>query len=136
RLPAQCGMIEELCELPKINWRPPFFGPRRTLLFYWARLTKGDIHPEDHEWGTFGPALITYLTKKHGVAKLAQERSVCCPIRYHEDDIFDGPPASVESKLTPLTRAVHLWHSRLAGPAKSSPPPGSYLEAACRRHGI
>ena len=136
RLPAQSSMLGDLRELPKTNWRPPFFGPRRTLQFYWARLTKGDIHPEDLEWGTFGPALITYLAKKHGVANLAQERSVFYSIRYQEADLFSGPAAVVESKLTPQTRAVHLWHSKLSDAAKKSPPRGSYLEVACRRHGI
>jgi len=136
-IPPQSRMLSELRELPKINWRPPFFGPRRTLLFYWTRLLKGNIHPEDLPWGTFGPALVTYLAKKHGVAHLAQERSVFYPIRYQEADLlFSRPAAAVESILTPQTRAVHLWHSKLSGDTMICPPRGSYLEVACRQHGI
>jgi len=135
RLPDNCDMLNYLVSLPKRNWRPPFFGPKRTLYFYLKRL-KGDVHPDDLDWGSFGPALITHLAEKYGVAKLAQEREVFYPIRYEEAHVFSGPAETVERMLTPQTRAVHLWHSKLDAAVKNSPPPGSFLEAACRRHGI
>jgi hypothetical protein len=137
RVPSQSLMIRDLRELPKPNWRPPFFGPKRSFFFYWTRFIKGDIHPEDLPWGTFGPALITYLAKKYRVAKLAQEPSVFYPVRYQDADVlFSAPAAVVESMLTPQTRAVHLWHSKFTEAAKTRPPQGSYLEHACRSYGI
>jgi hypothetical protein len=136
RIPPQSNMLRDLLELPKTNWRPPFFGPRRTLLYYWARLSKGDVHPEDHPWGTFGPAMITYLAKRHGVAKQAQQRTVFYPVRYQDAGMFSGPPKAVEKILSPQTRAVHLWHSKFDEAAKLFPPSGSYLEEACRKYGI
>ena len=79
---------------------------------------------------------LTYLAKKYRVAKLAKERSVFYPVRHRSAKIFCGPPEAVECQLTSETRAVHLWHSVLNREARVSPPPGSYLEAACRRHGL
>src|SRR5271166_1311592 len=135
-LPANSDMVRELCDIPHMNWRPPFYGPRKTAIFYWRRLTEGDIRPEKNRWGTFGPMFLTYLAKKYRVAKQAKERSVFYPVRHQQAKLLFGPPEPVESLLTNETRTVHLWHSVLVREARVSPPPGSYLEAACRRHGL
>jgi hypothetical protein len=138
RLPADCDMVRELCEIPQVNWKPPFYGPRKTAVFYWRRLMEGDIRPENYRWGTFGPAILTYLAKKYRVSKQAKERSVFYPVRHRDAKLLCGPPEPVETQLTKETRTVHLWRSVLSreARAKASPPPGSYLEAACRRHGL
>ena len=136
RLPRDCEMLRELREIKHINWRPPFYGFRKTALFYWERLTKGDIHPEKYRWGTFGPAMLTHLSKKYAVLGRAKDRAIFYPIRHCEVELFYGPPESVERRFTEETRTVHLWRSVLGDAAKLSPPPGSYLEAACRRHGL
>jgi hypothetical protein len=135
RLPAESRMLHDLLNIPKKNWRPPFFGPKRTLLFYWMRLRKGDVSPEDLPWGSYGPAMITYLAQKYGAAKGAQERTVFYPVRYHDAKALLGPSAGVKRMLTLRTRAVHLWHSTFSEAARTSPPPGSYLEEVCRQHG-
>ena len=136
RLPPESGMVRELCDIPHVNWRPPFYGPRKTAVFYWRRLTEGDIRPENNRWGTFGPMILTYLAKKYGVARQAKARSVFYPVRHREAKLFCGPPGPVESLLTKETRTVHLWHSVLNREARVAPPPGSYLEAACLRYGL
>ena len=69
RLPPNSDMVRELCEISHLNWRPPFYGPRKTAVFYWRRLTEGDIRPENYRWGTFGPMILTYLAKKHRVSR-------------------------------------------------------------------
>ena len=60
------AMVRDLCAIPQLNWRPPFYGPRRSLKFYWRRLTQGDLRPEDYRWGTFGAGGLTWLARKHG----------------------------------------------------------------------
>jgi hypothetical protein len=136
RLPPKSDMVRELSEISHLNWRPPFYGPRKTVVFYWRRLMEGDIRPENYRWGTFGPMILTYLAKKHRVSKLAKERSVFHPVRHEHAKLLLGPPEPVENQLTNDTRAVHLWNSVLCRIAKDSPPPGSYLAAACRRYGL
>ncbi len=132
RLPANSDMVRELCDIPHVNWRPPFYGPRKTAIFYWRRLTEGDIRPEDYRWGTFGPMFLTYLARKYGVARRAKERSVFYPVAHHHWKLLCGPPESVKATLTKETRTVHLWRSVLIRAMGPSPPPGSYLEAICR----
>src|SRR5271163_711019 len=136
RLPANSDMVRELCDIPHVNWRPPFYGPRKTAIFYWRRLTEGDIRPENYRWGTFGPMFLTYLAKKYGVAKRAKKRSVFYPVTHHNWKLLCGPPELVKAELSEETRTVHLWRSVLSRKTRAAPPPGSYLEAVCRRHDL
>ncbi len=136
RLPANSEMVRELCDIPPANWRPPFYGPRKTAMFYWRRLTEGDIRPENYRWGTFGPMFLTYLARKYGVERLAKERSVFYPVSHSNWKLLCGPPEFVKSKLTKETRTVHLWRSILIRKTGAAPPPGSYLEALCHAHAL
>ena len=136
RLPPESGMVRDLCAIPQVNWRPPFYGVRKTAAFYWGRLREGDLWPENYRWGTFGPAALTYMAKKHRVAHRAQTRPVFYPILHPDAKLVCGSPEGVESRLTPETRTVHLWSSVLSRVAKGPPPPGSWLGLVCRRHGI
>jgi hypothetical protein len=136
RLPANSDMVRELCDIPQVNWRPPFYGPRKTAIFYWRRLTEGDLRPENYRWGTFGPMFLTYLARKYGVAKRAKKRSVFYPVTHHNWKLLCGPPELVKAELTSETRTVHLWRSVLIRKMGASPPPGSYLEALCHAHGL
>jgi hypothetical protein len=136
RLPRDSQMVRDLCSIPHVNWIPPYYGLRKTAIFYWERMRKGDIRPENYRWGTFGPAMLTYLAKKYGVSSRAKERSVFYPVRHSQAKLLCGPAESIESMLTPETRAVHLWHSVISPADRVSPPRGSYLEAACHRHGL
>jgi hypothetical protein len=136
RLPANSDMVRELCEIPQMNWRPPFYGPRKTAIFYWRRLTEGDLRPENYRWGTFGPMFLTYLARKYGVAKRAKKSSVFYPVSHHNWKLLCGPPELIKAELTEETRTVHLWRSVLIRVMGPTPPPGSYLEALCHAHGL
>ena len=135
RLPPDSGMVRELGEIPHVNWRPPFYGLRKSAQFYWRRLSQGDIRPENYRWGTFGPAILTYLAQKHRVASLAQKRPVFYPIFHSDAKRICGEPEWVERQLTPETRAVHLWSSVLSREVEIAPA-GSWLDIVCRRHGL
>ena len=82
-------------------------------MFYWERLTKGDIRPKDYRWGTFGPSTLTHLARKYAVAGRAKAPSVFYPVMHYQVDLFLRPPELVESLLTAETRTVHLWQSVL-----------------------
>lgn len=136
RLPPDSAILHELRTVPEKNWCPPFFGPRRTVQYWWTRFRKGEVRLEDLPWGSAGPALITYLVRKHGMLGLAQPRDVFYPVRYENaEDLFLNAEA-VEAEVTPRTRAIHLWHSRLAHWYDRAPPAGSYMDGLCRAHGI
>jgi hypothetical protein len=135
RIPAQSDLLEDLRTLPTNNWCPPFFGPKRKLAFYWTLLTNGSVMPEHLPWGSFGPALITYLVKKHGVASYAQPKSVFYPVSYDDSELLLDSPERVETMIRPDTRVIHMWHSKLKGNVMS-PRCGSYLHTECLKHGI
>ncbi|MGX7953612.1 hypothetical protein ACWPM1_13750 [Tsuneonella sp. HG249] len=136
KLPADSPMLHELRNVPETNWLPPFFGPRRTLLYYWQRFRRGEVKLEDLPWGAAGPALITYLARKHGKQHLAQAREVFYPVPYGRAEDLFAEARIVEGMLTPATRAVHMWHSRLTAWHDRAPPPGSYMDRVCRTYGI
>jgi len=136
RAPPESGFVRDLCDLPQTNRRPPWFGPKRTLRYYWQRLTKGDIRVQDLPWGTFSAGMVTYLAKKYGVADQAQKPSVFYPVRWKDAAALFGPAEFIEAMITPESRAVHMWYSRLVGLIDKPPPRGSYTDVICRRFGI
>jgi hypothetical protein len=136
RVPAQSQMALDLRDLPQTNWRPPWYGPKRTALYYWQRLTRGDIRVEDLPWGTFSSGMVTYCAKKHRVAEVAQKPAVFYPVRWKDArSVFESAEV-VEKMITAETRAVHMWHSRLIGLVEKPPQKGSYLDIACKKYDI
>lgn len=135
KMPADSPMLKVLREIPERNWCPPFFGPRRKLLYYLARL-KGDVELEDLPWGAAGPALITHLAKTMSLAARAQAQTVFYPIDYFTAEVLFEDRATVEQQLSPDTHAIHMWHSRIVKRAGTTPPAGSYLADVCAEHGI
>jgi Alpha 1,4-glycosyltransferase conserved region len=136
RVPADSMMAQDLCALPGTNRRPPWFGPRRSLAYYWKRLTKGRVRVQDLPWGTYSSGMTTYLAKKYGVAELAQKPTVFYPVRWRDAHALFGPAEGVEAMITEDTRAVHLWYSRLEKQLASPISKESYLAKIFRRHGI
>ena len=136
RIPADSEMARELCSLPRTNRRPPWFGPKRTLLYYWTRVTKGDIRVEDLPWGTFSSGMVTYVANKYRVAEQAQKPEVFYPVRWKDAQALFGSANVIEKMITPETVAVHMWYSRLVNFIDKPPPPGSYIDVLCRKHSI
>ena len=136
RIPYNSNMVRDLRSLPQPNRKPPWFGPKRSMTYYWNWLTKGNINVEDLPWGTFGPEMVTYLAKKYGVAHHAQPPEVFYPVKWQDAGLFLGPAEVVEAAITPDTRAVHLYHARLADCNRLPPPKGSFLDVMCCKYGI
>ncbi len=134
--PAQSDFVRDLLELPKPNRRPPWFGPRRTVLYYLERLKRGHIGLEDMPWGTYAAGLVTYLVKKHRLTEFASPPDVFYPVRWKDARTVYAPAEEVETMVTDRTVAVHLWHSRLGELKQKPPPPQSYIGIAARRFGV
>jgi hypothetical protein len=122
--------------VPKANKRPPWFGPRRSLLFYLERLKRGHIGLEDMPWGTFSAGLVTYLVKKHRLTEFALSPDVFYPVRWKDARILYGPAEAVEQAISDDTVTVHLWHSRLGELKQASPPEGSYVAKVAAKLGV
>ena len=136
KLPPTSPMLRELRAVPEKNWRPPFFGPRRTLLYYWNRVSRGTVLLEDLPWGSAGPALITHLARKYGMLDLAQPREVFYPVPYERAEDLFADAGTVEALITPETRAIHLVAFAPDPVVRPRAPTGSYMAGVCRKFGI
>lgn len=134
--PPASQMVRDLNTLPATNRKPAWFGPKRSLLYYIDRLRRGTITVDELAWGTYGPGMVSYLIKKHGLQTYRQPPEVFYPVRYADARKLYEPAGIVEAMLTPQTYAIHLYHSRLGELKKAPPQPGSYLANACEKHGI
>jgi hypothetical protein len=134
-LPSDSQMVRDLCDLPELVKRPPWFGLRRSLAYYKKRV-KGPLKMQDYTWGTFGPQMLDYLAKKYKVADLGQRPAVFYPVKWQEVRSLYGPADKIVKILSPETRTIHLYNSQLAELKKMPPPPGSYIDVICRKHGI
>lgn len=134
--PPQSEMVADLQAIPQPNRRPPWYGPRNTVKFWWRRLREGRIELEDYPWGTFSAGLVTHVVKRNRLQRHAQPPDVFYPVRWKDARTVYEPAEVVEAMVTDRTRAVHLWHSRLQGLRDNPPPPGSYIDVMCRRFGI
>lgn len=134
--PAGSPMVADLQSIPQPNRRPPWFGPRRSLAFWWQRLRQGRIELEDYPWGTFSAGLVTHVVKRNRLERYAQPADVFYPVRWKDAHLLYEPAEVVEAMVTERTCAVHMWHSRLEGLRDRPPPPGSYIAKMCERFGI
>lgn len=137
RAPADAPIVNDLMEIPATNRCPPWFGPKRTLFYYWNRIRRGDVKVQDLPWGTYSAGMVTYLVKKHRLLDAVQPPDVFYPLRWKDaSSIFTQPAEFTEKVITDRTVAVHLWYSRLVDFVGAPPPSGSYIAKICAAYGI
>lgn len=134
--PRDSGLLQDLREFPKQVRRPPWYGPRRSALYYLRRLRHGPQRIEDFPWGTFGPGMFGYFVEKHGLREYAAPPEVFYPVSWRNAAALYGPAEQVEALLTEETRAIHLYNSQLRELAKSPPPPGSFMASQFNKFGL
>ena len=134
--PQDSKMVADLKEIPQPNRRPPWYGPKRSLLFYWSLLKNGKMELEDYPWGTFSAGLVTHVVKRNKLAKYASAPEVFYPVRWKDARTVYEPAEVVEAMLTEETRTVHLWHSRLQGLRDAPPAEGSFIDKMCKRFDV
>ncbi len=138
KIPANSKMLETILLQIRPNKRPPWYGPKRTLIYYAQRIKNGPIGVEDLPWGTFGPQLVTYAARKSGVYHAAQPQSVFYPVPYDQVGLFlEATDIARQKTEHKNTVAIHLYRSALLGQLKGRvPPDGSYLARACKKFGV
>ena len=95
---------------------------------------------EDMEWGTFGPAALTYFLLRRNLAGYALPIETLYPIHWEELPLLFATPDMVSPRLTEKTNGVHLWSSNINHFPDyktwlSAPPANSWLGAMCERCG-
>ncbi len=134
--PADSPLVRDFVELPTRPVCPPWYGPRTTLKYHYRTLTRGRPTAAELPWGTYGPRMITYLVKKHGLKDFILPPEILYPISWDEAHLLYDPSADIDAMLTPRTHAVHLYNSQLREFASSLPPEGSFLHRQFQRFGV
>ncbi len=134
--PAGSQLVFDLQDIPTPNRRPPWFGPRKSLEFYWMRWRLGRMELEDYPWGTFSAGLLTHAVKSNGLEQYAQPIDVFHPVSWADARSLYEPAEIVEDKVTARTCGVHMWHSRLHGLRDEPPPAGTYIAKMCEQFAI
>ena len=97
------------------------------------------VHVSKMPWGTWGPLMVTHFAAKHGIGPHIQPMEAFYPVPFPDRLLFLRRSAKVEPLLSPLTTGLHLWASNkreLGLRHDGLPPPGSFLDDLCDRHGI
>lgn len=134
--PLDSEFVKDLFALTKPNVRPPWFGPRRSIDFYWKRWRKGYLRLEDMPWGTYSAGLVTHIVKKRRLDQFVSDPCVFYPVRWNEARMVYESSDLVNAKITNETQTVHLWHSRISDLASNPPPVGSWIAEQCDRYSV
>lgn len=134
--PRSSAFVSDLQTIPKDNECPPWFGPRRTMVYHYRRWKEGALRIQDLPWGTYSAGLTTHIVKTRALQDVVSAPHVFYPVRWADARIVYEAAHHTEALLSEETCTVHLWHSRLVGLKEAPPAPGSYMDKALRRHGI
>jgi hypothetical protein len=134
--PPESPLVRDLVTMVHCEGCPEWFGPRKRLQYYLLKMRRPGVGVQDLPWGTFGPGLFTYLTKKHRLEDFISAPDVFYPVSWRNARALYGPAEALEKMLTERTVAIHLYNSQLRELAKSPPPAGSYLANAFQRFGL
>ena len=111
RLPSESPVLHDLIKLT--GARAPVPGWWRLKGRLKQRIT-GLIglhqRAEDMEWGTFGPAALTYFLLRRNFAGHATPIETFYPISWTEIPLLFAAPDSVSPRLTEKSDGVHCGH--------------------------
>lgn len=86
------------------------------------------------EWSVIGPQALTYYVKNSGLSPSPPE--VFYPLPGVDYLLPFIPGMHLEDAFPPITRAVHLWHSKLKLLSTLPPQRGSFIARMCDKFGI
>ena len=130
RLPADHPIVGDLLamfETPRFV--PPWARLRHRLRYALAYRFRRGFGVADLRFGTTGPGALTHYARQRGLTGLAYPEDVFYPVGVRDADVLlDARPGAMRGRVTPRTRAIHLWHRALS--EQTAPPPaGSFVRA-------
>jgi len=146
RLPPESAVLHDLIQLTGARVPVPrWWGHERRQKQRIKGLIGRHERAEDMEWGTFGPAALTYFLLRRDLAGHALPLETFYPIHWTEVSLFFATPDAVSSRLTEKTDGVHLWSTAIQNELllpdgqnrrNALPPANSWLGAMCKRYGV
>jgi hypothetical protein len=127
RTPADSPLLPPLIALFEEKIVPPWLRPRARVAAHWRRLLTGRTGLSRMPWGSTGPAAITAVARRLGMAGLAAPPDAYSPVVWENAHWILDPTLGLEEKITPRTIAVHLWNERIKHFKDRPAPAGSFL---------
>ena len=121
-LPEAAAITDEICRFVDQKYPiPPFADPKvRAELERRAKLGS-PVDAEDLPWGVYGPRALTYFVRKNNLLGFAKARQVFYPLHWSNAHVLFSADYDVQSMLTPITVAIHLWNYAARRPSKFRP---------------
>jgi hypothetical protein len=139
-LPADHPMLAAMLDFTQdLHPIPRWLGPKVRESYRAAAAAGTPVPVTQQAWGTWGPLMVSHFAKRFGMLDQVQPVGAFYPVSFPERQTFLKPSRRVERYLKPETTALHLWASNkreIGLNHHGLPPPGSYLDDLCRRHGI
>ncbi|OCX67135.1 hypothetical protein BFP70_02955 [Thioclava sp. SK-1] len=117
----------------------PFLPRRRREEYEAARAAGKPVHITQQPWGVWGPMMISYFAKKHGLLTKVQPLEAFYPVPFPDRTKMIKRAQKVEDCLTDQTTALHLWASNkreLGMRFGGIPKLGSFLDVLLKKHQI
>ena len=140
-LPAESEVLARMLAYTEDRYAiPPFLKPeQREMLAAAGKLQGKPVHVSQQPWGVWGPLLVTWFMRQGNLLDHVMPVSDFYPVIFPDRMKFLRKASVVEEALQPNTTALHVWASnkREIGLRHNGlPPPGSWFDKACKRHGI
>jgi hypothetical protein len=127
RIPGDAPLLAPLLRLFDERVIPYWLPRRARLEAAWRLLSTGRTDLARMPWGTAGPAALTALARRHGVAGHALEPDVFYPVHWSNAAWILDPAKKVEDMVTPKSVSLHLFNELIKGFKDKPAPKGSFL---------
>lgn len=141
-IPPDAPLLADLLAIFAPGRRPllePFLPLGRRLEVAARRLFGDAVPPEHMQFGATGPFALTHYVRRHGLLSQVAPVPVYYPVAYEEVPLLLEPSDILDKRLTPETRALHIWRSQLTNRGRTGlarPHPQSPLATLCATLGI
>lgn len=131
-LPPHSPVLRDLLAFTSdLHPRPPFLDRRDRLKIGLRRAIGRPMHVSRMPWGVWGPNALTHFIRRNGCEGRAQPCDVFYPVPFEQCETLIRAGTAVEDRITPATRAIHLWNEglrRLSGQQERLSEPGAGID--------
>lgn len=141
-IPHDSALLDDLLAIFDPDRRrlmEPHLMPLRRIALAAKRLLGIHVPPHYMQYGSTGPAALTYHARQRGLIGHALPAEVFYPIPYEKIPALMKTGGLLDAAVTARTLGVHIWRSQLTRRGRAEmplPAPDSTLAELCRRDGI
>lgn len=126
-LPPDSAVLADLIPYFDAVAIPPWLPWQWRLRFAAQRTLNGRYRLETMPWGNLGPRALHAMLERHGLVNKARPRAEFYPWTWQEAAWIFDPAERFSDRITPETRAVHLYNHAIRDRKNALPEPGSFM---------